>query len=68
MDMKMMTGGDWSIALNQGRSNGMSDPRLLRRIGRELQTVYGEVVEAPVPDHLVEILRRIDQRDGDDSN
>jgi hypothetical protein len=67
MDMKMMTGGDWSIALNQGRSNGMADARLLRRIGRELQTVYGEVVEAPVPDHLAEILRRMDQHDSEES-
>ena len=67
MDMKMMTGGDWSIALNQGRSSGMADAKLLRRIGHELQTVYGDLVEAPVPDHLAEILRRLDQRDSEDS-
>lgn len=66
MDMKMRTGGEWSMALNQGGSNRMADAKMLRSIGRELQSVYGDVVEDPVPDHLADILRRLDQREGED--
>lgn len=65
MDTKMMSRGDWSIALNQGGPNAVSDPRLLKRIGRELRSVYDEVVEAPVPDHLADILRRLDESGGE---
>lgn len=61
--MKMMTGGDWSIALNPSSRNALSDSRLLLRIGKELRSVYETVVEEPMPDQLASIVARLEQRD-----
>jgi len=35
-----------------------------RALGRELRRMYDDVAKEPVPDEFVELLRRIDKRDG----
>jgi hypothetical protein len=38
-----------------------------RALGRELRRMYDEVVQEPIPDDFVELLRQIDTSDGKDS-
>lgn len=61
--MKIMMGGDWSIALNRSSRSVLSDARFLQRIGNELRAVYEPLVEEPVPDQLASILHRLEQRE-----
>ena len=39
-----------------------------RALGRELRRMYDEVVQEPVPDEFLEILRKIDQPNGKKGN
>lgn len=35
-----------------------------RALGRELRRMYDEVVQEPIPEEFVDLLRQIDQTDG----
>lgn len=39
--------------------------RAIQSIGEKLQTAYGEILEQPVPAHLLELLQKLDNRSGD---
>lgn len=38
----------------------LSDVELLAEIGRDLKSVYAEVLHEPLPDHLATLVRRLD--------
>ena len=42
----------------------LSDVELLAEIGRELRSVYNDLFREPVPEHLVQIIERLEGRDG----
>jgi hypothetical protein len=42
----------------------LSDVELLAEIGRELRSVYNDLFREPVPEHLVRIIERLEQREG----
>ena len=41
-------------------TESLSDVELLAEIGRDLKSVYAEVLHEPLPDHLATLLRRLD--------
>lgn len=45
------------------RDEGMS-PALQAHIGRQVRAMFDEVAEEPIPDHLLKLLKDLDQ-DGD---
>ncbi len=51
-----------SSAVERGElpSEGALDPKVLETIGRALKAHYVELVEAPLPDKFVELLRRLE--------
>jgi hypothetical protein len=62
-DGALIAGGDWSLGLNRSAGDSLSHAYLLARIGRELRRTYGDPAEEPVPDHMAELLRRLDRND-----
>ena len=38
------------------------DPNIQAHIGRKLRAVYDEVAEAPIPDRIVELLAKLEER------
>ncbi len=59
--MKFMTAADWSVGLNAMSSDSLSDAYVMARIGGDLQRVYKDVLEEPLPEHLAVILERLDK-------
>ncbi|HEY7764558.1 MAG TPA: NepR family anti-sigma factor [Aestuariivirgaceae bacterium] len=55
---------------NKDRANGKFPPNkrpaldrnIQAHIGRKLRAVYDEVAEAPIPDHIVELLAKLQER------
>jgi Anti-sigma factor NepR len=56
--------GDWSISLNTGSKNSLSDAELMSNIGKGLRAVYMDVLREPLPDNVMALLRRIDEPNG----
>ena len=46
-------------------ARGLSDVELLAEIGRELRAVYNDLFREPVPEHLAQIIERLEGRDKD---
>lgn len=44
-----------------GRGDATLDPRLQAHIGRQLKSMYDEYLNEPVPDHLIELLEKLDR-------
>jgi Anti-sigma factor NepR len=38
------------------------DPNIQAHIGRKLRAVYDEIAEAPIPDRIVELLTKLEER------
>jgi hypothetical protein len=52
----------WSVQPGSNGSN-LSDPTLLASLGRDLRTVYTDVLKEPIPDYLASIVRRLESRE-----
>lgn len=59
---QLMAGGDWSVGLNAPTS--LSHAKLLLDLGQRLRPAYDDVFNEPVPDHLADLVRRLDQQPG----
>ena len=55
---RLVAGGDWSIGLNSPTS--LSQARLLLDLGERLRPAYEDVFRQPVPEHLADLVRRLD--------
>ena len=53
---------EW-LGLSAVPSEGMIAPRIQEEIGRELRTMYDELVRQPVPDHLLALVDRLGRTD-----
>ena len=42
---------------------GVLAPHIQGQIGRELRTMYDDLVQQPVPDHLLALVNRLDHLD-----
>lgn len=58
--MPFMTGGDWSVGINSPTS--LSQAELLTVLGRGLQRLYGNVIEEGTPEHLADLIERLEKR------
>ncbi len=56
--------GDWSISLNGGPKNSLSDAELMANIGKGLRAVYMDVLREPLPDNVAVLLRKLDEPNG----
>jgi hypothetical protein len=56
---QLVAGGDWSIGLNSPSS--LSHAKLLLDLGQRLRPAYDEVFSEPVPERLIDLVRRLDQ-------
>jgi hypothetical protein len=54
-----MAGGDWSVGLNAPTS--LSHAKLLLDLGQRLRPAYDSVFREPIPDRLVELVRKLDR-------
>ncbi len=52
----------WSVSPGSTGSN-LTDPTLLANLGRDLRSVYTDLVKEPLPDHLASIVRRLESRE-----
>lgn len=59
---RLAAGGDWSIGLNSPSS--LSHAKLLLDLGERLRPAYDDVFSEPVPDRLIDLVRRLDQAGG----
>ncbi len=57
-----ITGGDWSVGINSPTS--LSQAEVLALLGRGLQTLYGNVVDEGVPQHLAGFVERLETKLG----
>ncbi len=57
-----ITGGDWSVGINSPTS--LSQAEVLALLGRGLQTLYGNVVDEGVPQHLAGFVERLETKFG----
>ena len=53
---------DWTVSREQNpnREKARATRARQRAIGRELRRMYDDIVQEPIPDELMDILRRID--------
>lgn len=59
MTKKQMSASEAGPAPDRGSHT--LDPRLQAHIGRQLKSMYDEYLSEPVPDHLIELLEKLDQ-------
>ena len=59
--MKFLTAGDWSVGINRLSSSSLSDAEILALIGRDLQTMYRDLVQEPLPEHLTVIVEKLEE-------
>lgn len=53
-----------SIVASQARSRQQrSDARIQDKIGDELRKMYDHLLQEPVPDHLLDLLKKFDQKE-----
>ena len=62
--MPLTSGGDWSLGLNSLSRDSLSHAELLSPIGYRLRTIYTDVLQEPLPDHLAVIIERLDEEQG----
>jgi Anti-sigma factor NepR len=62
MDARKKTGP--SLGLNSASRATLTDALLVGRIGRELRSLYQDVVNGPLPENLAVLVQRLAERDG----
>jgi hypothetical protein len=63
--MKFVTRDNrWHLHQSSTPSRGISDSALMSEIGRDLRSVYTDLVKEPLPEHLACIVRKLDKRGG----
>jgi hypothetical protein len=58
----MMNRSDQSAAEDKPGKTGSLGPELQAHIGRQLRSIYDEVLKEPVPDHLRELLAELEKK------
>ena len=51
----------------RSKAEPQADPRLQEVIGRGLRAMYDSLKAEPIPDHLLELLNKLDQPQRDES-
>ena len=51
-------GGNWSVGSSSLTATGQSE--LLKSLGRQLQTNYQKILKEPAPNHIRELLERLE--------
>ena len=56
---------DWNVSKDQNpnREKARAIRARQRAIGRELRRMYDDIAQEPIPDDLVDLLKRIDEGD-----
>jgi Anti-sigma factor NepR len=56
---------DWNVSKDQNpnREKARAIRARQRAIGRELRRMYDDIAQEPVPDDLLDLLKRIDETD-----
>ena len=55
---EMIPGSDWSMGLNSPTS--VSHAKLLADLGSKLWDVYAALIDSEMPEHLTELMRRLE--------
>ena len=65
--MKFMTRDHrWTLRRNSTPSRSLPEAVMMAEIGRDLRSVYNDVLKEPLPEYLACIVRRLERRDGQD--
>ena len=59
-DGRMIPGADWSMSLSSPTS--LSQAKLLAHLGGNLRAIYADIIQAEVPEHLTQIVNRLEAR------
>jgi hypothetical protein len=56
---------DWNVSKDQNpnREKARAIRARQRAIGRELRRMYDDIAQEPIPDELLDLLKRIDESD-----
>ncbi len=61
--MKVMTKDyRWSLHQASTPARGLSEAAMMAEIGRDLRTMYNELLREPLPEHLTCIVQELDKR------
>ncbi len=61
--MKVMTRDyRWNLHQASTPARGLSEAAMMAEIGRDLRTMYSELLKEPLPEHLVCIVKELDKR------
>ncbi len=58
----MMRDYRWNLHQASTPARGLSEAAMMAEIGRDLRTMYNELLREPLPEHLVCIVRELDKR------
>ena len=58
----MINRSDQSALETEARTTGSLGPELQAHIGRQLRSLYDEVLKEPVPDHLRALLAELEKK------
>jgi len=62
--MKLMTRDyRWNFHAGSTATRGLSDSALMAEIGRDLRSMYSDLLKEPLPEHLNCIVRELDKQD-----
>ncbi len=64
----MINRSDQSAPEDKPGKTGSIGPELQAHIGRQLRSVYDEVLKEPVPDHLRELLAELEKKSSGSKN
>ena len=59
-DGGMIPGADWSMSLSSATS--LSQAKLLAHLGGNLRAIYADIIQAEVPEHLTQIVNRLESK------
>ena len=53
----------WNFHHASTPSKGLSESAIMVEIGRDLRSIYSDLLREPLPEHLVSIVRELDKQD-----
>ncbi len=52
----------WNLRQSSTPSRGLSEAAMMTEIGRDLRSMYNDLLREPLPEHLACIVRELDKR------
>ena len=63
--MNVISGFAWDLDRKDGRRNGVRNAKILNTFGQGLRECYRDVLDQGIPDNLLPLIKRLEQRERD---